>query len=226
VFKRLLLSMVLLFIAGCQPAADPEAEIDLAAAQAELEAEAARDDVRADMLRVLALAPGQADALNAAFDARDKALGDWIAGEKGQRLIALEAEMAARTRASDLDGVRNAIAQAKPLREELMGMVEQYQTAILDTLSYEQRVQWLGFQVSSKLLQLAEGLGLNGAQLAAIEQGGPSAVAQAIQRGEPNPKAAAFLELEKWVEESVLSPEQRAGYAAVKDKNKLRSLGV
>lgn len=212
-------------LAGCGPAGD-EPELDLAAAEADVRAKEARAGKLEDMQRVLDLDPATGEALQAAFAAGDEAVEDWIAGERGQQLIELEARMFAAVDARDLAEVRRTTAAAKPLRDELRALLADHEQAILDVLTPEQQVEWHGHEVSRKLLDLLKPLNLGFEQAQAIERSGAPAVSQAIDRGEPNPKAAAFLDLEKWVEDSVLDPEQRAAYQDIKSENKLRSLGI
>lgn len=216
-----------LVIAGCQQQEENTADSgDREAARASLEAEARQDSRQTQMVEVLQLDATQTSALNDAFSARDEAVGAWLKGEKGTELVSWEAEIKRAAREKKLGALRNATDQAKPLRDELRQLFATHEARIMDVLTPDQQIQWQGFEVSSKLLQLTEDLGLNAQQFAAIEQGGPAAVREAIQRGEPNPKAAAFLELERWMENSVLSEQQFNAYEAVKSDNKLRSLGI
>lgn len=222
-----LLALHTLLIAACAPgngATDPA--LDLASAEAGLREESGESAQPDEMVRVLGLDPAAASALREAFARRDAEVESWIGGERGQRLIRLEAEMFAAVEARKLDDVKRATAEATPLRDELRQLIADHETSILDSLGPERRVQWEGYEVARKMLDLMQPLELNFQQAQAIEQGGPAALAQAMRTGEPNPQAAAFLELEKWVEESVLTPDQRAAYQDIKASNKLRSLSI
>jgi hypothetical protein len=220
------LIVLLLIPVGCQPGSQPEAALDVEGAEQQVRAEAQEDDVRDAMMRVIQLEPAQRTALEQAYMARDEEFGAWLEGEKGKRLVALEARMRIEAKESNLAEFRKVIAEATPLRNELIGMLKSHQQNILDTLSPSQQLQWAGYEVSSTMLELMVPLQLVPGQVSAIEGAAVEAVAQATQRGEPNPKAAAFLDLEQWVEESVLSAEQHDGYQDVKDANKMRSLGI
>ena len=132
----------------------------------------------------------------------------------------------AAVEAGDLTEVKRCTATGKPLREELRRLIEDHETAIMNTLTPDQQVQWQGYEVTRKMLDLMKPLNLGFDQAQAIEGAGPAAVNQAIAAGEPTPKAAAFLALEQWAEQSVLDEAQRTAYEAIKAENKLRSLGV
>ena len=211
---------------GCQPTQDGATTLDVDAARQRIQAEAVKDDARDTMMRVMQPDPTQTAALDQAYTARNEAVGAWLAGEKGQRMIALEAEMRTAAEAKDLNGVRAATSQATPLRNELRELVASHQAAILDVFSPAQQLQWSGYEVASAMLELMAPLQLTPEQMAAIEGASIEAVARATQRGEPTPKAAAFLDLEQWAEDSVLNPEQWDGYQGIKDRNKMRSLGI
>jgi len=212
-------------LAGCG-GADKTPALDRAAAEANIRANDTGDEQYNAMTRVLALEPETVTALQAAFARRDEVVENWLAGEKGQRLIELEAQLFAAVEARSLAEVKRTTAAAKPLRNELRQLIQDHESAILGTLPPDKQVEWQGYEVSDQLLTLMKPLELGFEQAQAIEHAGAPAVGQCIQRGEPNPKAAAFLEVEAWVEERVLTPEQREGYQEIKSKNKMRSLGV
>ncbi len=220
-----IISMAVLFW-GCQPTSNRATTLDLASEQQRIQAEAVNDDARDTMMRVMEPDPAQRLALDQAYASRDEAIGAWIAGEKGERLIALEAEMRTAAKKKNLAGVRAATSQSTPLRNELRELVVSHQAAILGVFSPAQRLQWSGYEVASAMLALMEPLNLVPDQIAAIEQGGPSAVAQAEGRGAANPKAEAFMALEQWAEGAVLSAEQTAQYGTIKESKPMRSLSL
>jgi hypothetical protein len=217
--------MALLFF-GCHPKNDSATTLDLEVEQRRIQAEVVKDEARDTMMRVMQPDPAQRSALDQAYTARDEAVGAWLAGEKGHRLIALEAKMRTAAKAKDLNGVRAATSQATPLRNELRELVASHQAAILDVFSPAQQLQWSGYEVASAMLALMEPLNLAPDQIAAIEQGGPSAVAQAMDRGAANPKAEAYLALEQWAKDAVLSAEQTAQYGSIKESKPMRSLSL
>lgn len=221
-----LAALSILTISGCGPAKDPAPTMNLADAETRLRSEKPGGDVFDDMVRVLQLDTAAQGALRQAFSARDDAFEAWIVGPDGQRLIALEAEMFAAVEAKNLNEVKRTTSQATPLRNALRALVSEHDEAIRSVLHPDQRIQWDGHLVADEMLVLMQPLGLAFEQAQAVENGGVTAVLQAMEAGQPNPKAAAFLELEKWVEERVLSPEQRAAYQDIKASNKLRSLSI
>ncbi len=211
---------------GCAPVEEGPPAGMQEEVEAKLRAEGPPDEKRASMIAVLGLSGADADRVAAAFEARDMAFENFLAGERGQKLIALESEMAVAARNQDLAGVRASTQAATPLREALRKIVEDGEQAILDALTPSQQIQWQGHEVSTRLLTTMEPLGLSAEQVAAISQTGPEAVAQALNQGAVNPSAAAFLDLERWVASEVLSQEQRTHYEGVKGKKGLRSLGI
>ena len=209
---------------GCAPA-EEEPALDLASAEANIRANDTGGEQYNAMVQVLALGPESAGTLQRAFADRDEAVEGWIQGERGQRLIELEAQMVAAANARDLAGVKRTTGEAKPLRNELRQLIADHEEAILGTLTSEQQVQWKGYEVSRKMLDLMKPLNLAFDQAQAIESAGAPAVFEAIQRGEPTPKAAAFLDLEQWVEGQVLDEAQRAKYQNIKSENKVAEFG-
>ena len=210
---------------GCAPQEEGPA-LDLVSAETNIRTNDTGAEEYNEMAQVLRLDPAAMDRLGAAFAERDEAVERWIAGEKGQLLIETEARMMAAVEARDLAMLKQCTATGKPLRDELRRLIEDHETAIMNTLTPEQQVHWQGYEVTRKMLELMQPLNLGFDQAQAIEGAGPAAVHQAIAAGEPTPKAAAFLALEQWAEESVLDEAQRAAYEAIKAENKLRSLGV
>jgi len=217
--------LIMLMYAGCaQEVALPE--LDLASAEANIRIHDLGGETYNDMVRVLNLDPGAMDALQMAFAERDEAVEQWLSGEKGQRLIQVEAEMVAAVEARNLEEVKRCTAAGRPLREEMCQLIEDHEAAILNTLTPDQQVAWQGYEVANKMLVLMTPLNLEIDQVQTIEGAGMPAVVQAMNQGQPNPKAAAFLALERWAEESVLYPEQREAYQDIKADHKLRSLSL
>lgn len=225
-FTRAAILGLSIVLGGCQAGVDGDSGASVEAARAQLEAEFDSQGELERKKRFLGLAGAQAAALDAAYAQRDSEISAWIAGERGQRLIALEAKMGDASRGRDLQGVQAAIAEAKPLRQELILLIGEHEGNIRAVLSQEQVDAWDGYEIASELLALMEPLGLDVQQRSAIEQSGTAALLAARGRGESNAGAAAFLDLEKWAESSVLRAEQRAGYQEIKSQNKLRSLGI
>tara|TARA_R110001592_G_scaffold74150_6_gene225706 strand:- start:764 stop:1414 length:651 start_codon:yes stop_codon:yes gene_type:complete len=214
--------MVLLI--GCKPEVPVPAIEDQSAAKAELAGATNAVEERDAMVRVLALDTEQSAAVGEAFEARDAAVGQWLSGEAGQRLIVLEAKMSVAARSKDLSGVKEAISEAEPLREELRGVIDDHESAIRAVLTPTQRNQWDGYQLASKMLEVMEPLHLAADQTAAIQEGAPRAVAQAQAQGEAYPKAAAYLELENWVVSQLLTEVQARAFNDVKAQHPLSSL--
>lgn len=211
----------ILALAGCGPRESaPPAETPARQTGLEVEWEAELDAMAA----ALPLSPGETDALRAAFQAVQDDLRGWMNGPDGQRLIELEADMAAAAKRKDLAGVQAATSAARPLRDTFEAKIAAGKQGMMDALTPENRSRWGGHRLASHMLELMAPLGLSPEQQAAIRDNAAAAMDKAAARGEPNPPAAAFLELEKWLESSVLTPEQRTAYEAVKRAHPMRSL--
>ena len=223
--KSLTITLVCLGIFSCSQE-DPVHTANLAEAEASLRSDTTFDAEKETMIRVLELDETEARRLGQAFDRRYERLEQFLSGEKGQRLIALEADLRVATTARDLAAVKGVIDQATPLREAFRQLIKDHNQALLDTLMPEQATHWQGYEVGIRLLETMMPLDLSADQMVAISQAGPPAFFQAQQTGEVNPKAAAFLQLERWAESDVLLPAQREAYEAIKGKRGLRSLGI
>jgi hypothetical protein len=177
-----------------------------------------------EMVSILALNPTDAQRLRTVFQARETELGGWIRGDRGAKLVELETALRAAATNSELTETRKFIAQATPLRREFEALAEGHETNILNALTPAQQNQWQGHQLAQKLLDLMAPLNLDPTQQEQIRAAATQAIAQAKQQQQPNPPAAAFLELEKWAEDNILNGNQRQAYAPIKQKNALRSL--
>jgi hypothetical protein len=228
-FVQVLCVIALGTLTACQPPNGEPAD----SAEAQAESEAGRQKLEAewqaqydDMTIRLSLSPAESDALRAAFDNMQSELTAWMEGENGKRLIELEGRIATATRNSDLAGVQSAIREATPLRESFRAQIDAHGENLLNAMSPDNRATWEALRLSDHLIELMEPLNLRQDQIAAIENNAGPALQQAKGRGEPNPPAAAFLELEKWVEANVLDAQQRDAYAAVKADRPMRSLSL
>lgn len=160
------------------------------------------------------------------LNAHNDNLRTWMQGEKGLRLVVLETDIRARTKGKDLPGLRATIAEAKPLRDEMIALIQSSRESLLNALGSERRMQWESHEVSSTLLDLMGPLALDAAQVARIEQEAVQQMRAAQSRNELNPKAASFLALERVAEKGVLSPNQQAAYESIKKDHPMRSLGI
>lgn len=179
-----------------------------------------------DLALVLKLSDEESKAFQLNLSKHNDALRAWVEGEKGQRLIALEAEIRIKSTEKDLAGLRSVIGQATPLRNEIGRLIESSREELLDSLGFSRRCIWEGDRVATALLELIAPLALDTAQESLIHQGAQHLIVQAHGDNEPNPKAATFLELEKMAEQDVLTPEQREAYQAIKKQHPMRSLAV
>lgn len=195
------------------------------AEQAAADAEASRTDEWSDeferMKSALTLSDDEQAGLQAAFESRQQEYTAWMA-EHGADLESYEKKMMAAARSRDLGGVRSAKAKAEPLRNELRALLASHQDAIIGALSAENQTAWAAAGLADRLLELMVPLELSEEQSNQIQANAVTAAQQAA--GEPNPSAAGFLNLEKAVERSVLTADQRTAYEAIRKKNPMRSL--
>ncbi len=170
---------------------------------------------------VLELSDQEKAKLKAAFKARAEAFTQWRT-EKVAKLAQFEQQMKRAAKDRDLAGFRRATAKAGPLRNELRKLLKTHQANILEALSPEYRLKWEAHQVSERILDLMQPLNLSDRQISQVRTEAPSTVRASVN--EPNPKAVAYLKLERTVELSVLTAEQRQAFQEIKKKNPLRSL--
>ena len=225
VLKCLLVMGVCVGLQCCSQQGQSSEDI-LAEAEATVRSEAAFEAKKTTMIRVLGLNASEALRLGQAFDARYEAIEQFLSGEAGQRLITLEAELRVAAQAKDLAAVQRVIDEAQPLRDAFCQRIEEQEVALYDVLTPAQATHWQGYEVAVRLLETMGPVKLSAEQMVAISEAGPPAFYRAQEAGEVNPKAAAFLQLERWAESDVLSPEQRDTYEAIKGTKGLRSLGI
>jgi hypothetical protein len=167
----------------------------------------------------LTLSDEEAGCLKTAFETRERVISQWTA-EKGESLKQMEREMQAAAKARDLTTVSRLTEQARPLRDELTKLVKTHKENIRGALTPDNRNRWEAQALSKALLNLMAPL----KQMADIRAAAlPAAKASASAK---NPPAAGYLDLERTVEASILTAEQRTAFAAIKKKNALRSLKV
>jgi hypothetical protein len=190
----------------------------------ELRSDTAWESEFDEMVSVLGLTSEESKYVRTAFEQREAEVGAWLKGGRGAELAQLEGQLKVAAESKNLSETKKIIAKAGPMRKELMGLINAHQANILGALTPERQVQWQGHEVAEKLLKLMASLALDATQRQYIQNGAVEAIAQARQAGQPNPKAAAFLELESWAENSVLSQAQQQAYQETKKKAPIRGL--
>lgn len=176
------------------------------------------------MVDVLALNESEAENLRWAFEDRDYAVAEYMESAEGRELVAEEASLRDAVNSRDLGGVRRITDSASDKRDRLREIVAEGNEGIRMALPESKRREWDAYRISSKLLSFAEPLGLTVEQELQIEEHAFTCIDAARAANKPNPMAAAFLALEKWSENTVLSPQQRSAYEEAKKSNPLRSL--
>jgi hypothetical protein len=214
---------------GCQPSVPPPAgsddsndELKVSDSGSEDGSDDSADDWKPEFARMeseLELSDAESNALQAAFEAREADVSAWMT-QKGVRLRTLESTMKSAARSKDLGGVRKAIAEAKPLREELRSVINEAQEAITTALTDANQTAWKAVLLRDRLLELMEPLQLSDEQEQLIHAEARNVVQSSV--AEVNPEAAGFIKLEKAVESSILTPAQRVDYEPIKKKNALR----
>lgn len=227
-YRRLLLLIVAMSAISCRPndeaASDATESSNAAKAEIPEVPKAAEIDWAAEyerMTSALELSEDEEAALRSAFQAREQAVADWMQST-GAQLTQLEREMAAAAKDRDLREVQRTTMEARPLRDELRTLIESHQAAILAALSPANRLDWAAYELAERLLNLMEPLDLTPLQVEKIRDESRSAVQASSE--ESNPSAAGFLKLEQTVEADVLAEDQRREFAAIKQKNPMRSL--
>lgn len=178
------------------------------------------------MVARLDLTAEESATLEAAWQQHLAQLEDWWA-QHGASLVAYEAELKQAASDSDLSDVRAAKAKADPLRKEFRALGRDGEVKVVMALSQEKRKAWDAEQLIMKL----EGLIAGRIELSDAQSASAKALAQeyaayanpdlAVQ----NRLAQSFLDFERELEKTVLTPDQRAIYEQMKDENKMRSLG-
>lgn len=220
-FRIFLVLTIAVVGTGCDPASDSGAP---QAAVPAIDEPPAWEDELYEMADALGLSIAEEDAVRAAYEARDAEVRAFMESERGRQLSEDEAALADATRARDLAAVRAITDRARDDRAELMRIVEDGKRRIRDALPEDKRVEWDAHRIASEMFEVMEPLELTSDQRWEIEAQAVTNVEAAIARNEPNPMAAAYLSLEKWAENAVLTPEQRQAYQSLKKENPLRSL--
>ena len=211
------------FVVGCSPGKTNE-DVNNASGPVEAPGPPAWEANYNEMVEALSLTPGEQDAVRGAFERGYAEMTARLEGDEGQELEAEEAKLKEAVKNKDLAAVRTITRRAGPKRQALVAGVKQIQEDILLTLSPEKQLAWKGHQIAQDMVELMEDLGLTAEQEAAIRANAVAAVQAAQQAGAVNPMAKGFLDLEAWVEQQVLGPQQYEGYQPVKEANSMRSL--
>lgn len=219
-----ILIIITLLCIGCAPSSEDKSPESQASKEAIAEEFSMMDDYY-EIVSVIQLSPSETTTLEQGFRQREEDLTNWLEGPKGQKLIELETKLREQTEAKDLSGVRATIAQSKPLRQEIVDMIKSSRNDLLDSLGPERRLEWDAHKVSKKMLDLMQPLGLDETQIADIRYAAVDELRRAQQLREPNPQAASFLQLERWVEDTILDNPQYDTYQALKVSKPMRSLG-
>ena len=216
--------VVLLGISGCTGEGSNSSSGD--AQPVELRSDTAWESEFGLMVSVLGLNQGESQGLRIAFEDREAEVGAWIRGERGVKLAQLEGEMKAAAKNKDLAETKRTISAADPLRKELRNLVDSHEANILGSLTPERQIQWDGYKIAEKLLGLMALLALDATQQQQIRNAAVESISQAVWSGQVNPRAAGYLELEKWVENQLLSDSQYDAFQDLKKKSPMRSLGI
>ncbi|TWU11544.1 hypothetical protein CA54_03510 [Symmachiella macrocystis] len=174
-----------------------------------------------EMKTALALGKEDAEKLRAAFESTGQEIETWWTN-KGDELIKREAKIKQAVKERDLAGVKSATAAARPLRKEITELIKQRKQELLLVLPPESQTQWQAHQVADMFFDIAEELQLTDEQVEQVQAAALTAVESSTQ--ETNPRAAAYLKLEKSIEQSILEGGQIAKFETIKRNNPMRSL--
>lgn len=177
------------------------------------------------MVERLELSDKESAALEAAYKRHLAQLEGWWA-KHGGSLVKYEAELKQAAKDRDLSALRAAKAKAGPLRNEFRALGRAGEVGVVMALPPDQRKAW----DAERLLIKLEGLIAGRIELSDDQQASAKALAEkhaaaanpdfAVQ----NRLAQSFLDFERALEKTVMTPEQRVVYKQVKDDNKFRSL--
>ena len=229
--RHLLCLALVLFASSCtqrissdEPAADEQAAAAGDVGAAEAEAADAQPDWTAEydeMAAAVELSDEEDAALKEAFLTREEVVGGWLTS-KGVRLRELEQELKSAARARDLRAIQRIKTEATPLRTELRDLIETHQADIRAALTPDNQLVWAAHELAERVLKIMEPLKLTAEQAALVREA--SITSAQAKADEPNPSAAGYMHLERSVEESVLTPEQRGRFEPIKKKKAMRSL--
>ncbi|MCK5805472.1 MAG: hypothetical protein KAI66_21755 [Lentisphaeria bacterium] len=222
----MMLMVVLLGLTGCKRKTDgkPDPAAQGQVPPKKVQSTPAWESEYDKMVSAIGLNQDESQCVRAAFEVREAEVGKWLKGERGVRLRQLEGEMKVAAKGGDLAETRRIISEAGGLRQELRKLLDSHQAKIMGSLTPEQQTHWCGHEIAEKLLDLMAPLKLDPEQQKRIREVAPRVVAKATRTGQANPRAAAYLELEKGVEIKVLTDVQREAYKGLKKTAPLRSL--
>ncbi len=177
--------------------------------------------VFAEMQQVLELSNDESEKLKQTFEHQVNLLKQWY-DENGAKIAEGDRQIRDAARDRNLAAVRKIQQEVGAVKRKGMAMHAAMDAAVLQALSESHRHRWLGHRLAARFLQLTEPLKLSDEQKTQINQLAIDAAKQTSST--PNPQAAGFLELEKKAEAQVLNATQKSDYAAIKKRNKMRSL--
>ncbi len=217
---RMIAVVVALLLSACGQA--PDSPTPAAAVE-----EAEAPDWQAgyeEMVAVLSLSSAEQTHLRETMAREYEAFAAWMAGPDGQAVREEDAALRAAAEARDVQAVRRITGQAQTARAAMRARLDAVTEATLAALPPAQRQAWAAHQMVSKMLETMAPLGLSAQQEQALRTAAPQAYGAAVQRGESNPASAADLDLERYAETQLLTPDQATRYAEVKRDNLMRSL--
>lgn len=186
------------------------------------------DDFQNDyerMVERLDLTDEQSASLEEAWQQHLGKLESWWA-QHGKALVEHEEKLREAAKDRDLSAVKAAKAKAEPLRKEFRALGLAGEVQIVMSLPPEQRKAWDVEQLMIKLEELIAGnIELSPAQEASARALSQKYAADASpDLSVQNRLGQSFLDFERDLENTVMTPEQRVVYAQIKEENKFRSL--
>jgi len=182
-------------------------------------------DSYGQMVKRLDLSAEESASLKAAWQQHLNQMESWWA-QHGKALAKYEEELKQGAKDRDLSALRRAKAKADPLSNEFRALVRAGEVGVLMSLPPKQRIAWDAEQLMMKLEELiAERIELNPEQKAVAQAlAQKNAAAADPDLSVQNRLGQPFLDFERELENTVMTPEQRTIYAQLKDENKFRSL--
>ncbi len=173
------------------------------------------------MEAVLNLSELEKANLEKAFITSNDAFIQWR-DTKGKELNKLKGKVEKFSKTRNVSGALKSIDQAAPAFKSMNQIMKQHRILVRDALSPSNQIAWNAHQVSEELLKYMDQLALTEKQLEQIHE--VSMVQASESNNKKRPLLTAFNGLEKQVEKTVLTSEQRQAYKDIKEANPLRNI--
>ncbi len=171
--------------------------------------------------KVVQVSAEERQALESAFESRDKAYGEW-ASERLEGVQTTEKMLAKAKADGDTTLIRSYEVKMRPALEARQAIMVEHQDLVLNAMSAETANKWHAHMIAEKLLALMEPLQLTAEQRQQAQEWAYDAVAEFPDVH--NRLSGAFFALEKRMKADSLTADQRDLYERVADVNPRRGV--